>query len=71
MIRQELETVGISYSAADIFRLLESGWNVSYSAQKMTAWRTVQKQDVEDCCENSDQNSDDAGNNLDSQEKQR
>ncbi|WP_420208012.1 hypothetical protein [Candidatus Electronema sp. JC] len=45
---QKLETVGISYSSADIFRLIESGWHVSYSNQTMSAWRTVQKHEDED-----------------------
>lgn len=38
---QQIETVGVSYSSADIFRLLESGWNVKYESQRMVASRTV------------------------------
>ena len=63
MNRQELETVGISYSASDIFRLLESGWNVIYANQKMTAWRTVQKQGDKDGGEESGLSSENAALN--------
>ncbi|MCW5200091.1 hypothetical protein VU05_05290 [Desulfobulbus sp. F1] len=43
-MKQQLETAGISYSFADIIRLIESGWNVSYSQQKMTAFRFVKQE---------------------------
>jgi hypothetical protein len=45
---QKLETVGIDYSTADIFRLIESGWNVSYSKSTMSAFRTVPQHENEE-----------------------
>ncbi len=45
---QKLETVGIAYRAADIFRLIESGWNVSYVKSTMSAWRTVPQYETQD-----------------------
>lgn len=45
-MKQVLETVGVSWDVASVFRLLEAGWNVSYSVGKMTASREVQQHQI-------------------------
>ena len=41
---QKLETVGVSYDTEDIFRLIETGWDVTYANSKMSASRAVEAQ---------------------------
>ena len=45
---QLLETCGVAYTAADVFRLLESGWNVTYKNGQMSAFRIVLKYETQD-----------------------